>query len=173
MIKRLSLAVLCSAFLALATAAQAADQNGDQFITAQKSTQVLASSIIGMSIKNSARQDAEEIGTVNDLIMNKDHKLVGVVVGIGGFLGLGQKSVGIPWNEVKNMDPQKGVAVVNVTKKQLQDAPEFKSKQTQQQEQQRQQQQQQAPTGTGGGMPGGTPPGGGAPAPGSGAPGGG
>lgn len=118
-------------------------KGNDQFITHQKSSQILASSIMGMSIKNKPSDDAEEIGTVNDLIMNKQHKLVGVVVGVGGFLGLGQKNVGIPWSAVKNIDTKKGVAVADVDKKQLENAPSFTTKEEQEQKQKQQQQQQQ------------------------------
>lgn len=181
MFKQLSFAILCSAFLALGTNAQAASENGNQqnntqqqssqseqqgnsnqqahsqqkssqqkaqgngkaqFLSKQKSSQVLASSIMGMSIKNKASDDADEIGTVNDLIMNKEHKLVGVVVGVGGFLGAGEKSVGIPWSEVKHINLKKGVAVVKVTEDQLDDAPSFTTKQEQQQQKQNQKNQQ-------------------------------
>src|SRR5699024_11127815 len=120
-------------------AEQEQKENQDQFITAQKSSQVLASSLMGLSIQNGTGQDASEIGTVSDLIMDEQHKLVGIVVGIGGFLGIGQKSVGIPWEVVENLDPEKGVAVVSLSKEQLQNAPPFKSQQEQQQEQQQQQ----------------------------------
>src|SRR5699024_11159853 len=136
--------------------------NQDQFITAQKSSQVLASSLMGLSIQNGTGQDASEIGTVSDLIMDEQHKLVGIVVGIGGFLGIGQKSVGIPWEVVENLDPEKGVAVVSLSKEQLQNAPPFKSQQEQQQEQQQQQQQQPSSTGGGGAAGGGGATGGGA-----------
>src|SRR5699024_9165190 len=111
-------------------------------ITSQKSSQVLASSLMGLSIQNKQGDDAKSIGTVTDLIMNKDHQLVGIVVGVGGFLGIGQKSVGIPWNEVKNLDPTDGVAIVKVSKKQLEDAPSFTTKEQQKQKQQQKMQQQ-------------------------------
>lgn len=107
------------------------DQAGVDFIKEEKSSQMLASSILSMSIQDKPGKDADRIGTVNDIIMDKDRKLVGIVVGVGGFLGMGQKNVGIPWSEVKNIDPQRRVAVVNVTKKQLQNAPAFATSQDQ------------------------------------------
>lgn len=103
------------------------DAAGSQggFITQQKSSQLLATNVIGMSIRNSSSPDAKEIGKVTDLIMDQDHKLVGVVVGVGGFLGIGQKDVGIPWSQVKEIVPDAKTAVVSLSKEQLEKAPEF------------------------------------------------
>ncbi len=116
--------------------------SGGKIIFVQKSSQVLASSIMGMSIQNGTGKDAAQIGTINDLIMNKQHQLVGIVVGVGGFLGIGQKNVGIPWTEVRNINPEKGVAVVDVTKKELSQAPAFTTKHEKKQQEKQQQQLQ-------------------------------
>ncbi len=119
------------------------------FITEQKSSQILATSIIGMSVRNGPGEDAKEIGKVNDLILDKDHKLVGIVVGVGGFLGIGQKDVGIPWESVSNINPETKVAQVGMSKEQLENAPTFTSeterKSQEKQEQQKQKMQQQQP----------------------------
>src|SRR5699024_8734395 len=80
-----------------ASKSQQTQASGELFVKKQKSSQVLASSIIGMSIQNGTGKKAAEIGAVDDLIMNEQHQLVGVVVGIGGFLGIGRKQVGITW----------------------------------------------------------------------------
>lgn len=127
------------------SSSQSAANAGQQslFVNTQKSSQILTSSILGLSIQNSTGEKAQSIGTINDLIMNEQHQLVGVVVGIGGFLGVGEKNVGIAWNAVKNIDPEKGIAVVTVTKKQLQNAPAFTSKQAQKEKQQQQRIKQQ------------------------------
>lgn len=112
------------------------------FISRQESSQVLASSIIGMTIQNSTDKEAEQIGSVNDLIMNEQNQLVGVVVGVGGFLGIGEKNVGIPMAAVTDIDAKKDIAVVTVSKKQLQNAPAFTTKKEQKQEQKQKQMQQ-------------------------------
>src|SRR5699024_2632551 len=86
-------------------------QQDDQqtFIEMQESSQVLASSLIGMSVQNQSSDEGEEIGTVNDLILNEQHQVVGIVVGVGGFLGIGEKNVGSTWNAVENVDGKRGV----------------------------------------------------------------
>lgn len=136
---------------------------GGEFITAQESSQVLANSIIGTSVKNGPGDDAEEIGKVTDLILDEDHKLVGVVVGVGGFLGIGQKDVGIAWDDVKQVSPESKVVEVQMSKKDLQDAPEFVSTEAQKKKEEQAQpagggmgQQPAAPMG-GTGQPAGTP----------------
>lgn len=92
-------------------------------VPAQIPSQVLATSLIGMTIRNKA----EQIGTIKDLIMNKDYKVVGFVVDMSGMTGLVGKSVGISRRAVTQVDPKKGVVVVKIKKSQLQDVREYSS----------------------------------------------
>ena len=39
---------------------------------------------------------ARTIGDINDLLFDKSGKVSAVVIGVGGFLGVGEKSVAIP-----------------------------------------------------------------------------
>jgi sporulation protein YlmC with PRC-barrel domain len=61
----------------------------------------LASDLMGASVYNSTQDNAETIGAVNDLVLDKDGKIVSVVVGVGGFLGIGSKNVAIDYSQVK------------------------------------------------------------------------
>jgi len=71
----------------------------------------------------------EVIGDVNDVIVSRDGKVDGLVVGVGGFLGIGEKSVAIKMSEIKMMDTDTGIKLVmNANKDQLAAAPAFKSK---------------------------------------------
>lgn len=85
-------------------------------LAAQLPSQVLASSLIGMTVRNKA----ESIGTVRDLIMNEDYDLMGLVVDMSGATGLIDKSVGIAWDAVKDIDLKEGVIMVAVKKSKLQ-----------------------------------------------------
>jgi sporulation protein YlmC with PRC-barrel domain len=44
------------------------------------------------------------IGEVNDLIMSTDGKIAAVILGVGGFLGIGEKNVAVPVASIKMMD---------------------------------------------------------------------
>jgi sporulation protein YlmC with PRC-barrel domain len=84
-----------------------------------------ASKLIGTSVKNSA---GETIGDVNDVVLGKDGKVAAVVIGVGGFLGLGERQVAVKFESLGlNMGAdQKTVATLNATKDSLSAAPEWK-----------------------------------------------
>lgn len=87
----------------------------------------LATEIIGETIFNSTADDAEEIGDVNDFVLDQNGEINAVVVGVGGFLGIGQKSVAINWDELElsqDMDGNNRL-VANMTREQLENAAEF------------------------------------------------
>lgn len=60
----------------------------------------LASNLIGEAVYNSMGDDAETIGNVNDLILSPEGKIEAVVIGVGGFLGIGKKNVAIEYGLV-------------------------------------------------------------------------
>ena len=85
-----------------------------------------ASALIGSNVLNSAN---EAIGDINDLIVAKDGKVDRVIVGVGGFLGIGEKNVALPFNELTFARDNNNASVVmsKVTKETLQAMPEWKS----------------------------------------------
>lgn len=87
---------------------------------------IRGSSLINMDVKNSAD---EKIGDINDVIVGADGKVEQVIISVGGFLGVGTRKVAVAWNEVK-VDTNADVAWVNLSKQQLQIAPEFKDRRT-------------------------------------------
>jgi hypothetical protein len=73
----------------------------------------------------------EEVGEIADLVMDQEQKLVGVVLSVGGFLGLGEKWVAVPVEEIEfPTDEQPARLVVAVTKEQLENAPDFVTRDT-------------------------------------------
>jgi hypothetical protein len=88
----------------------------------------------------------EEIGKVEDLIFDEKEKITGVVVGVGGFLGIGKKEVGLDWDQAKlQEDPDSGKkkVVISLTKADLEAAPDFKTQEEQKAEEEAAKQQQQ------------------------------
>lgn len=61
----------------------------------------LASNIIGQTVYNSAAEDGENIGSVNDLVVASDGNIEAIVVGVGGFLGIGEKNVALEYDLVE------------------------------------------------------------------------
>lgn len=63
-----------------------------QFIKSQKSEQWLASKFRGTDVIGS---DNQKIGSVNDILFDKDGKIEAYVISVGGFLGMGSKDVAL------------------------------------------------------------------------------
>jgi sporulation protein YlmC with PRC-barrel domain len=69
-----------------------------------------------------------KIGEIMDVLVDKQGKVTALIVGVGGFLGIGEKDVAVPFNAVqfKTKDNNKWYAVMNSTKDALKNAPGFK-----------------------------------------------
>lgn len=89
--------------------------------------QVLASRFIGAPIYSSAAEDAKTVGDVNDIIMTPDGRAVATIVGVGGFLGIGEKEVAVSIDKLhwQTSADGKKVLVGDLTKEQLEGAPGF------------------------------------------------
>ncbi|TWG98070.1 sporulation protein YlmC with PRC-barrel domain [Mesorhizobium sp. J18] len=61
----------------------------------------LASELIGKRVYNSTGDDAQNIGSVSDLVMDEQGAVQAIVVGVGGFLGIGQKEVALQYDLVQ------------------------------------------------------------------------
>jgi sporulation protein YlmC with PRC-barrel domain len=66
--------------------------------TPLKPGQWRASKLVGLNVYNN---NDEDIGDINEIIVSKDGKIESVVVGVGGFLGMGEHSVAVPFSEIK------------------------------------------------------------------------
>jgi sporulation protein YlmC with PRC-barrel domain len=94
---------------------------------AQKGDEMRASKLVGAPVRNDAD---ERIGEVNEVILTKDGKVAAVIIGVGGFLGIGERDVGMSFNALR-IEPDNsatasaGSVVVRVkaTKDTLRDAP--------------------------------------------------
>ena len=114
-----------------ATTPPAATTTGEQvqFYTRQQG-EFRASDLIGATVRNAAD---ENIGDIDELVMSPDGQIVAAVVGVGGFLGIGQRNVALDYKSIRiERDPnamtQSGsfIVRVNATKDALQHAPEWK-----------------------------------------------
>ena len=74
--------------------------------------------------------DNQSIGEVGDLVVDADGKITEAIVDVGGFLGIGQHSVEVAFDEMQIMQNADGSDIrvnVSATKDQLEGRPEYKS----------------------------------------------
>jgi len=57
-----------------------------------------ASKLVGLNVYNDSN---ESLGSINDLLTDKSGDIKGVVIGVGGFLGVGEHLVAVPLDKVK------------------------------------------------------------------------
>jgi sporulation protein YlmC with PRC-barrel domain len=116
---------------------------GEAIIPEQTETQLRAEDLMGIPVIGSGD---EEIGKVEDLIFDEQEKITGVVIGVGGFLGIGKKEVGLDWDQAKleeDQDSGKKKIVISLTKADLEAAPDFKTQEERKAEEEAAAQQQQ------------------------------
>jgi hypothetical protein len=58
--------------------------------------------MIGQSVRNS---QGEQIGDVNDLVVDSNGQIKAVVIGVGGFLGLGEREVAVSMSSLQMQPP--------------------------------------------------------------------
>jgi sporulation protein YlmC with PRC-barrel domain len=95
------------------------------FVTQQTSDQFLASKFKGTDVIGA---DDKKIGDVSDILFDKDKKILGYIVGVGGFLGIGAKDVAIDpasFQQVVGKDPSDFKLRLSMTKDELKAAPTF------------------------------------------------
>ena len=56
------------------------------------------SKLMGLDVYNEAN---EKLGDVNELILDKDGKVSAVVIGVGGFLGMGEHDIAVTMDKLK------------------------------------------------------------------------
>jgi hypothetical protein len=110
--------------------------NSPKFVASQSADQLVFSKVKGTDVVGPSD---ESIGGVNDLLFDKSGKILGVVVGVGGFLGIGQKNVAMDMSAFeivpatsgrtaptsRSDDPTDIKLKVAWTKDQIQQAPDF------------------------------------------------
>lgn len=108
----------------------------------QEPTDIQASKFIGMRVyatekeipgdataKTDSQKGWEDIGEINEVILSQTGQVKAVIVGVGGFLGMGEKDVAVAMKDikfVKNGDKENDYfLVVNANKQMLTDAPAY------------------------------------------------
>jgi hypothetical protein len=97
-------------------------------IMTQPEETVLARDLIGQTV---LAPDNTKIGSISDLVLGKDGKTVdGFVIGVGGFLGIGERNVALKMDQLKIAPATDGTVklTADLKKDELSNAPAFKSR---------------------------------------------
>lgn len=101
----LTTTALVALFSMGAVAQDAAAPAGDSDLLTQGydviDTDALASKLIGFPVYSSAAADAEQLGEINDIVIGEDGGVAAVILGVGGFLGVGEKNVAVDYGELQ------------------------------------------------------------------------
>ncbi len=131
MIKNL---LVTTALVAMSATAALAANKADrtvtvsQYMTAPMQGDHLASKLIGENVYGSNQPNAESIGQIDDLVIGNDGTVHSVLIGVGGFLGIGEKDVAVSFNGLEwawNKDKTAEFLVFPATKESLDAAPAF------------------------------------------------
>ncbi len=96
------------------------------FVQQQQSTDWRTSKLIGADVYG---LDNAKIGDINDVLIGSNGNVQAVVVGVGGFLGVGEKNVAIPFDALSITRKTNSASIEKVTvtysKDDLKNAPKF------------------------------------------------
>jgi len=79
----------------------AAPAQSGQFLTQEKPGQWRASKLRGLDVYNN---NNEKVGDIREVLLDQSGKAEAMVIGVGGFLGLGEHDVALPFSEIRFVD---------------------------------------------------------------------
>jgi sporulation protein YlmC with PRC-barrel domain len=124
-VKTMVLVAIVSLVIAAGAADSAAQTAGSTLISKEQLREVSTGwsakkQILGKDVYNEA---GEKVGDINDLIVAPSRAFAYAIVGVGGFLGMGEHNVAVPVSKLKQ---QMGKIVLSgATKEALKAAPKF------------------------------------------------
>jgi sporulation protein YlmC with PRC-barrel domain len=98
MIAKIAIALVTTALLSGSAFAQSAASKSDATATTASKDGWRASKLSGVDVYN---EQNEKIGDISDVILDRAGKASAVIIGVGGFLGMGEHLVSIPYDKVK------------------------------------------------------------------------
>lgn len=100
---------------------------GALFVQTQTAEMFRGTNLMGADVMSAANED---IGDVNDVLFDMQGQGVAIVVGVGGFLGIGEKNVAVPFERLTVSRDDEGDDIVislDTTRDELNAAPEFQT----------------------------------------------
>jgi sporulation protein YlmC with PRC-barrel domain len=120
MTRYLAAALLTTALFTCTASAQTASNKtaaadsaaADRSASAHKEGEWRASKLVGVNVYNDAN---EKIGDINDFILDKAGKVENVILGVGGFLGMGEHYVAVGYDKLKWSNEPPGSTTASTT----------------------------------------------------------
>ncbi|MGO4525685.1 PRC-barrel domain-containing protein [Microvirga sp. 2MCAF35] len=83
---------------AASSTTSAGSMSSGNWMTQERAGQWRASKIEGLNVYNN---NNEKIGDISELLVDQSGKIEAVVIGVGGFLGMGEHDVAVPFDQIK------------------------------------------------------------------------
>lgn len=83
------------------SAAPSAAASSGKFLSEEKPNQWRASKLVGVDVYG---PNKEKVGDINEVLIDRNGKAEAIVIGVGGFLGIGEKDVAVPFDQVRWSD---------------------------------------------------------------------
>ena len=111
--KHMAACVVTTALLAAPALAQTSSGSGSgsgassaaassgKFLSEEKPNQWRASKLVGVDVYG---PNKEKVGDINEVLIDRNGKAEAIVIGVGGFLGIGEKDVAVPFDQVRWSD---------------------------------------------------------------------
>ncbi len=91
------------------------------FVAKQEPTEVLGTDFVGTPV---VTKDKQQIGKISNLVFDHTGHIELAVIGVGGFLGIGEKEVAVPFEALKgDLVNDKPVFLIDATKDEVKAAP--------------------------------------------------
>ena len=114
-----------AAVAALMIAVSPAGAQTPAFMDMQNNTEVLGTDFIGTPVNG---KDGQLLGKIDNLVFDQNGRIELAVIGVGGYLGIGEKVVAVPFEAMKSdVADGKHVFVIDATKDQLKAAPTYRN----------------------------------------------
>ena len=122
-------AALAFYVLAAAVPGDARAQGANSIVASQPAGETNIGNLIGAKVYNQA---GDQLGDINYLLVNSSGQVTTAVVGVGGFLGVGEKNVGFPFSALTSKSAPTGERQMQLsaTKAELEAAPKFQWRDT-------------------------------------------
>jgi sporulation protein YlmC with PRC-barrel domain len=100
-------------------------QDGQPMWYSHQADEMRASKLIGTNVLNAAN---ETVGSINEIVLGKDGRVAAVVIGVGGFLGIGEREVAVNFNSIRKARDKNNnlVLTMDATKDSLKAAPAWR-----------------------------------------------